>query len=110
MPADQREDRNSEGEEWTIHSFIIKVWRDLPQTSGRRAGWRGRITHVPGSERRALKSLEEIADFIAPYLRDMGGRPQWRWRLWHWLCGSKRKHQAAETAAGPGGNDDRQHN
>jgi hypothetical protein len=53
-------------------SFIIRVWVEERAEEGGRGVWRGHITHVPGGERRYLKNLDEIGDFIAPYLRDDG--------------------------------------
>lgn len=52
------------------HSFIVKIWleeTDAPEG----AKWRGHITHVPGNERRYIESLEEIDDFIVPYVKGM---------------------------------------
>jgi hypothetical protein len=50
-----------------IHSFVIKLWLE---ESGERGGvvWRGHITHVPSGERRHLKELDDINDFISTYL------------------------------------------
>ncbi len=91
MPAEQRDQNGDTTPEWLIHSFIIKVWQDLATRGLGGGGWRGHITHVPGAERRYLKSLDEIADFIAPYLSGIGVRLNWRWQLRRWLRGSKRK-------------------
>ena len=67
------------------HSFIVKIW--LEETTGRanRGTWRGHITHVPSGERRYLKSLDEIAAFIAPYLEEIGVRLDTGWRIRRWL-------------------------
>jgi len=73
------------GEGADAQSFIIKVW--IEDRAGRddQGVWRGRITHVPSYERRYLKNLGEIEDFIAPYLEAMGVKPDRRWRLGSWL-------------------------
>ena len=36
-------------------------------------------------ERRYLKNLDEIGDFISPYLEAMGVKLRIRWRIRHWL-------------------------
>ena len=68
-----------------IQSFIIRVWvEDHSQEAGK-GTWRGQITHVSSSKRRYLKNLDEIGDFISPYLEEMGVRPGMRWRLRRWF-------------------------
>jgi hypothetical protein len=66
-------------------SFIVRVWvEDRVEEAGQRE-WRGQITHVSSDNRRYLKNLNEIPDFIAPYLEAMGMKPGMRWRLRRWL-------------------------
>ena len=60
--------------EFNTHSFIVKIWLEEPADDNRKGMWRGHITHVPGGERRYLKSLSEIVAFIVPYLVSMGVR------------------------------------
>jgi hypothetical protein len=67
------------------HSFIIRVWVEERAEEGGRGVWRGHITHVPSHERRYLKHLDEIGDFIAPYLEAMGIKLGGRWRMRRWL-------------------------
>lgn len=66
-------------------SFIVKVWVEDSAGQDDRGVWHGHITHVPSHERRYLKDLDEIADFIAPHLEEMGVNPGTRWRLRRWL-------------------------
>jgi hypothetical protein len=66
-------------------SFIIKVWVEDGDGEASQGVWRGHITHVPSYERRYLKNLGEIEDFIAPHLEDMGVKLGVRWRLRRWL-------------------------
>ena len=62
-------------------SFIVKVWvEDNGETSGQGV-FRGHITHVSSHERRYVKNLGEIEDFIAPYLQVMGVKLGIRWRV-----------------------------
>jgi hypothetical protein len=64
-----------------VCSFIIKIWPESPE-KGKQAKWRGHITHVPSQERRYLKSLKDITDFVNKYLQYMGVRVDlgWRWK------------------------------
>lgn len=54
------------------HSFVVKVWLEESVEEAGEASWRGHVTHVPGQERRYLHTLDDIVDFIAPYLELMG--------------------------------------
>lgn len=51
-----------------VQSFIIKLWVEKTTEGAARAAWRGQIKHVPTSDQRYVKSFDEIADFIRPYL------------------------------------------
>lgn len=72
-----------------VHSFIVKLWLESVAEEAGRAVWHGHITHVPGGERRHFRDLDEIRDFIEPYMGEAGVRPRagmmsrWlkRWRL-----------------------------
>jgi len=66
-------------------SFIVKVWVEDNAEAGSKCVFRGHITHVPNHERRYLKSLGEIEDFIAPYLEAMGVKLGMRWRVRRWF-------------------------
>ena len=66
------------------HSFIVRVWlEELAEDAGQGA-WRGNIIHVASGKRRYLRELNDITEFIAPYLLEwgvdsgMGGRVK-RW-------------------------------
>jgi hypothetical protein len=63
----------------------VKVWLEEVADKTEKPMWRGRITHVPGGERRYLQNLNEVAQFIAPYLRAMGVRNGIRERVNRWL-------------------------
>lgn len=72
----------------SVHSFIVKIWIEEGARADGRAGWHGHVTHVPGGERRYLKRLDDIADFITPYLEEMNVAfgPCDRLRRWlRWL-------------------------
>lgn len=66
-------------------SFIVKVWVEDDTEADGQGEFRGHITHVTSHERRYLKNLGDIEDFITPYLEDMGVKPGIRWRIRRWL-------------------------
>ncbi|HYP51954.1 MAG TPA: hypothetical protein VEQ42_00350, partial [Pyrinomonadaceae bacterium] len=68
----------------SVHSFIVKIWVEEGARADATAAWRGHITHVPGGERRYLTHLDDIVDFITPYLEEMNGDfgPCGRVRRW----------------------------
>ena len=66
-------------------SFIVRIWVEERAEGAGRGVWRGHITHVSSGRRRFLKSLDEIGDFIAPYLEGMGVKLGMRWRMGRWL-------------------------
>jgi hypothetical protein len=68
-------------------SFIVKVWVEDSAGKDDSGVWHGHITHIPSREHRYLKNLEEIQDFIAPHLEEMGVKLGRRWRLRNWLKG-----------------------
>ena len=71
--------------ESTSQSFIVKVWVEDAVEKGGRGVWHGHITHVPSGQRHYLKNLDEIQDFIAPHLEEMGVRLDTSWRVVHWF-------------------------
>ena len=72
-------------EESNAQSFIVRIWVEERADETGQGLWRGHITHVPSGERRYLKNLGEIEDFIGPHLESMGVKLGVRWRLRHWL-------------------------
>jgi hypothetical protein len=73
-----------------INSFIVKIWLTNPERRDS-AEWRGQITHVATQERRSLKSLEDITEFIKPFLERMGVRVAPGLRLKRWLLRNQRE-------------------
>ncbi len=59
---------------WELHtrSFVVRVWLEETATDTEPAVWRGHITDVTTGSRRYVQKLDEIADFIALYLSQMG--------------------------------------
>ena len=58
-----------------VQSFIIKLRLEDAGDETGRVVWHGYITHVPGGERRYLKSLSDITDFIEATLKGIGVDP-----------------------------------
>lgn len=54
-----------------VHSFIIKIWLEESGDETEIAFWRGHITHVPSRERKPLRRLSDITNFIEPYLENL---------------------------------------
>ena len=52
--------------EFNTHAFVIKIWLEDDWR------WRGHITHVPSGKRSHIQALEEIDNFIFPFLARMG--------------------------------------
>jgi hypothetical protein len=71
--------------EANTHSFIVKIWREEVSADTSQAAWRGHITHVPGGERRYLRSLDDLSTFILPYFEEMGVKLALWWRVKQWL-------------------------
>jgi hypothetical protein len=67
------------------HVFIVRVWLERREIEDASAVWRGMIEHVPSRERRHFKGLDEMVDFVAPYLERMGVRFGTGWRVKKWL-------------------------
>jgi hypothetical protein len=58
--------------EANAHSFVVKIWLEETAMEAGRAIWRGHITHVPSGERLYIKELDEVTQFILPYLKGLG--------------------------------------
>jgi hypothetical protein len=71
--------------ESTTQSFIVKVWVEEIAEEPGQGVWHGHITHALSGERHYLKNLDEVRDFIALYLEDMGVKPETRRRMKRWL-------------------------
>lgn len=67
------------------HVFILRIWRESRELAGKSPEWRGEIECVRSGERRFLKRLHEIAEFVAPYLDEMGVRLEFPWQIKNWL-------------------------
>lgn len=61
-------------DESTIFSVIVKIWVEDEDTVTKtgRVTWRGQITHVPSNEKRNVRQLGDITQFITHYLEELG--------------------------------------
>ena len=66
-------------------SFIVKVWIEETDEESGQVIWRGHITHVQGGERKYLKHMDDILEFIVPYLERMGVSLGLCRYLKHWI-------------------------
>jgi hypothetical protein len=73
-------------DELNVHSFIVKIWIEEDADTDGHSKWHGHITRVPGGEKRYLRRLSEIDDFIRPYLKEAGIRFGLSDRIRKWLC------------------------
>jgi hypothetical protein len=66
-------------------SFIVKIWLEETAEEAGAATWRGHITHVPSGDRQYIKDLDQVRDFVAPYLEEMGVRFRAQSRVQRWM-------------------------
>lgn len=55
--------------ETSTESFIIKIWTEEEPDP---PVWQGQITHVLSGEKQHFNSLDEIEQFMLPYLQKIG--------------------------------------
>jgi hypothetical protein len=59
-----------------IQSFVVRIWIEETAEEDGGALWRGHITHVASKKRGYLSDLDQLSQFIIPYLREMGVQGQ----------------------------------
>jgi|SRR3979409_334941 hypothetical protein len=67
-----------------VQSFIVKLWLEESGDEAGKVVWRGYVTHVPDGERRYLKRLSDVTDFIEGHLKAIGVEPDHS-RFGRWL-------------------------
>ncbi len=72
MPENPPEAADDDYDEVSIHSFIIRAWREEPSNKLGKNVWRGYIMPVPGGERHYFTDLNEITTFIVAHLKEIG--------------------------------------
>lgn len=71
--------------EENTQAFLVRIWSEPREIEHARPEWRGMVEHIPSGQRRYVKSLDELAAFIASYLASMGVKLEAYWRLRQWL-------------------------
>lgn len=77
-----------------VQSFIVKLWIEGTAEVDQRRLSHGYVTHVSSGERRYVKDLDEITEFIVEHLEKAGVEAEKRWRMTLWSRrrrGSRRK-------------------
>ncbi len=82
--VDRQVRQSEELPESKVHSFIVKIWLEEVERERKQPAWHGHITHVPGGERRYLKKLSDVTDFIASSVEQIDVRSRMR-PLKRWL-------------------------
>lgn len=54
-------------------AFVVRIWLEEREIAGARPLWRGVVEHAQSGERFYFTDLRDIAGFIDPYVRAMGG-------------------------------------
>lgn len=63
--------------------FVVRIWverRESNTTDASDMTWRGVVEHLPDGERRYVKRISEMLEFIIPYMEAMGisfGAERW---------------------------------
>ncbi|MCB9076744.1 MAG: hypothetical protein H6631_04080 [Anaerolineaceae bacterium] len=65
--------------------FIIRIWYEPREIEGAPPQWRGSIESTQEGDRQYIKSLDEIVNFILPYLEKMGVEVEMDWWFQQWL-------------------------
>jgi hypothetical protein len=52
--------------------FVVKIWLEESSNEIDQTSWRGHITYILDEKRKYFQDLEEVTDFILPYLERMG--------------------------------------
>lgn len=73
--------------------FIFRVWLEEDAEGKRKAKWRGYITNALDGAEQYIEDLDlnEIIDFILPYLENTKVKISWTWRFLFWLKQLKKR-------------------
>jgi hypothetical protein len=72
------------------HVFIVRIWLEPREIAGAALEWRAVIEHVPDGKQRYVNDLDQLEQFISPYLEEAGVRLGARWRARRWLSRLRR--------------------
>ena len=51
-------------------TFIIRLWKEWPETLSVPATWRGTAIHVQSGTERGIQNIDELVGFISTWLQD----------------------------------------
>jgi hypothetical protein len=81
--------------EFSVHSFVIRIWLEETPDEAGRAKWRGRIVHVTSGTERYFEGFDEIALFVGACLdqsiASVRQEAPKRKRSWQWLLNWMRR-------------------
>jgi hypothetical protein len=71
--------------EQNTHVFVVRIWSEPREIEGAAPIWRGVIEHIPSGERRYVQNLDDMTDFMVPFLEKMGMKLTFCWQIRRWL-------------------------
>lgn len=69
MPENPPEDLYEPNGEFSLLSFVVRIWKEDSSSEEQQTGWRGHITPVPDGQRHYFTSLSEIPNLIVAHLK-----------------------------------------
>lgn len=81
-PSDMQQDHEGE---LLSDAFMIRFWLEDTAQNNKATPWHGQITHVSSGESRYIKDLHGLLDYAVHFLKSMGARIGWDWRIRSWL-------------------------
>ena len=63
------------------HSFIVRIWHEPRELKGAVPEWRGVIEHISSGKRRYFRHINEVTNFMEPYLNKIEFKSGTNWRL-----------------------------
>jgi len=55
-----------------IHVFTLRIWREPREIASACPRWRGVVIHIVGGEKKYFENLDDLLEFIMPYITEMG--------------------------------------
>ena len=59
----------SAGGDQQAATFVIRLWKEQPETLTTPATWRGKAIHVQSGTERSIQSVNELVGFIASWMQ-----------------------------------------
>ena len=58
------------GDDRQAATFIIRLWKESPETLTAPATWRGTAIHVQSGTERSIQNMDELVGFVATWMQD----------------------------------------